>query len=344
MNKARGVPLNREPLRELCYWYIARIKWAIEPYYCKGKNCSGGKYKARKYDIVTYKRIPFSRQCKVCGHVESPTAETCLHDFKNIPAFFEVAKCMLEQRTLSRRLTSTEIFKIVNGKDCLYYSNQLKAEQFVEKWYDEMLNDSTVNSTEKDTIRMYQKGLKTKRVEKLLSAQTVNKYRKLIQSFIKNYFENRNVTKMPVAICKLEIENRGEKKYVFISRQLTPNGHIRARVYDKDNYDNLLNFLKNSIGVTTNIIIFDWNKKYDSIKNKIPTIQFRDDEMPYKEMVVEIKDVLNSWLKGLVLSDIVSVQHAINECIFLRYYNFVTIPSLVKLMLLFGKKPLKVEN
>jgi hypothetical protein len=328
---------NREFKINVCFRYIAYIKWKGHAYYCKGKKCSGGHYKSRAFEIVTYEHIPYSRKCLRCGHIESPTAGTALHSIKHIPVFFEMVQLIIGQKKLNRRLSDTELYQIIKGEDCEYYQDKKTQDEFLINLYKEMLNDESVGVASRDAIKNYQKQLGTSISDSFVSRQTISNYRKRLQPFIIDWSHFSDSSKMPYAVVKFYLNRGATSKVVIVATQLCPNGFIRSSVYNKDNYSNLLHFLQNNIGDTTNILIFDWGKEYNSIKNKIDSVEFRNGEMPYKNIVIEIADKLQFWLQGIDLTNNVSIQQAINECIYLLYYNYLSFPQLMHFLIGIGK-------
>jgi hypothetical protein len=328
---------NRKYQLNVCLRYIAAIKWKGQPYYCRGKKCSGGHYKSREFEVVTYGQISFSRKCLRCGHIESPTSGTGLHGVKHIPVFFEMVQLIVDQKKLYRRLSDTELFKIITGADCEYYQVEKRQDEFLVNLFKEMLDDEKLDTTSRDTIKKYQKKLGTKISHSCVSRQTISDYRKRLQPFIIDWSHFTNSTKMPYAVLKFYLKWGATSKVVMVAAQLCPNGVIRSSVYDKDNYNTLLHFLQNNVGDTTDIIIFDWGKKYDSIKNKIQNVEYRDGEMPYKDIAVDILNKLKEWLQEMGSAHNLSIQQAINECVFLCYYDYLSFSQIMHFLIGIGK-------
>lgn len=320
---------NRKYQLDVCLRYIAAIKWKGQGYYCRGKKCSGGRYKSRAFKVVTYEELSFSRKCLRCGHIESPTAGTGLHGVKHIPVFLEMVQLIVDQKRLGRRLSDTELYKIITGADCEYYQVEKMKDEFLVNLFKEMLNDEEMDTTSRDTLRKYQKKLGTKISQSSVSRQTISGYRKRLQPFIIDWSHFSNSSKMPYAVLKFYLKWGDNSKVVMLAAQLCPNGFIRSSVYDKDNYSTLLHFLQNNVGDTTDILIFDWGKKYDSIKNKIGNVEYRDGEMPYKDIAVDVVNKLQDWLQGMGAANNLSIQQAINECIFLLYYDYLSFSQIM---------------
>ena len=116
-------------------------------------------------------------------------------------------------------------------------------------------------------------------------------------------------------------------------------GHIRAEIYEKDNYESLHHFLQQYLPKDAEILLFEWGKEYPGLQKKYPNLIFNSKYwFGDKEYMTEIREKLSQWLKGLSLINNNRIQLHINECIFICYYEYLTLPMLLYYIVKFNMK------
>lgn len=302
---------------DLCYKFVAEIKWS-DGFICKGKCSRENKTSTSFYElkIATLHNAPYSRRCTTCGDVESPTKWTSLENMA-LPSFVEFVYWLVHQRRCMRRLSNKEIMNNMNGVSTApdkEFSKELEA-------FNLILKDSKLSLT-------YQK--KVNEINPI-GESAVEEYRYFLQQFIIDWTHGRSFVRAPYGIIKFEIKRGSCVKTIYVARQLCPNGHIRAKVYDADTDESLLSFLKFAVPKAREVFLYGWDHIDEKIKKRWG-VQIGSNELLDSRWLEGHETQLKRWLQGLDIKDNNRVQLHLNECIFILNYEYLDTALLLTLL------------
>ena len=247
---------------ELCYKYIAEIKWEKEAF-CKHVVCSSGKAKVPLMEATRRSALPFSKKCALHGHIESPVDRTIFKGVQRLTDVFALFALFAFQGTSKNRLDENKIqlflstgFKSFSAK--IPSANQIRIRLRDEQEWGLRLLEMERELSPAKRNAVFEKAfeqMSRRKNEHNLSLKTITRYRTLFQDNIELLKPRLGANSL--VMVKKVWYRKDDDQVIYVAKEFSSTGQVFAEVYVHDSEENMIHFLKKKFSSACKIILFD---------------------------------------------------------------------------------------